>query len=308
MDYVTIGKSDLKVSAVGFGAWQAGKRGWGSDYTDEDSVNAIRFALESGVNLIDTAEIYGNGHSEEVVSRAIKDFPREEIVIATKISASHFKFDNVLKAAEHSLRRLGTDYIDLYQLHWPDGYIRISETISAMEKLVDDGKIRYIGLCNFPRALIEEIYDHLKKNEIVSDQMRYNIIQNEVEDDLVPYLKYKGISLIAWSPIAKGLLSGKYDANNLPNDPVRTDDPLFRQENIVKFAPLIDKLREVAEKRGKTMAQVSLNFLLSKDAIVIPGAKNPKQVQENIGAAGWRLSEKEMGEIEELSKVAISYF
>ena len=309
MDYVNLGKSDLKVSSVGFGAWQAGKRGWGTDYDDSDIIEAIKYSLDNGVNYIDTAEIYGMGHSEEVVGKAIEGYDRESIVIATKVSPAHFRHGDLLRAAEDSMKRLNTNYIDLYQLHWPDMYIGHRETVKAIEKLLDEGKIRHFGLCNYPAALIDEIYDIMSgKYPIVSNQMRYNIIQREVEEGLYPYMKEKGITMIAWSPIAKGLLTGKYDTGNIPQDDVRKNDVLFKQENLERIMPLLEKIREISRNHDRTPSQVALNYLLSKGSVVIPGAKNTAQAKENMGAAGWKLSDSEMKEIEKLADVPVTYY
>ncbi len=309
MDYVTLGKSGLKVPVVGFGAWQAGQKGWGTDYSDEDVIGAIRHSLDNGVNFIDTAEVYGMGHSEEVVSRALEGYDRDDVIIATKVAGHHLRKRDLVKAADDSLKRLKTNYIDLYQLHWPDFYIPLEETISGMQELADRGKIRHIGLCNFPPSMVEEIYSRGNHGiTIASNQMRYNIVQREVEAELYPYMKKKGISMIAWSPIAKGILTGKYNAENLPDDEVRKNDPLFRTENFQNLAPLLGELKSLSEKYGRTMAQVSLNYLISKGAIVIPGAKNAKQAEENMGAAGWRLSKADIESLDRASDIELSYY
>lgn len=309
MEYTTLGKSELKVSVVGFGAWQAGKRGWGKDYSDEDIIEAIRFSIENGVNYIDTAEVYGDGYSEDVVARAIKGYGREDIVLATKVAAFHYRYRDLIKAAERSLERLKTNYIDLYQLHWPDNYISMRETVSALEKLVKEGKVRQIGLCNYPAPLIEDIYSKMSSDiPIVSNQMRYNMVEREVEEELYPYMKKKGITMIAWSPIAKGLLTGKYNGGNLPEDEVRKNDPLFRRDNVEALKPVLQKVKDLSEKHGKTMSQVSLNYLICKGAVVIPGAKNLSQARDNLGAAGWRLSESEVSDLDRAADVQLEYF
>lgn len=304
-----MGKSDLKVPVLGFGAWQAGKRGWGTDYSDEDIIEAIRFSIENDVNYIDTAEVYGDGYSEDIVARAIKGYDRDDIVIATKVAAFHYRYDDLIKAADRSLERLNTSYIDLYQLHWPDNYISMKETVSALEKLVREGKVRTIGLCNYSAPLIEDMRSKMNSDiPIVSNQMRYNVIEREVEEELYPYMKKNGITMIAWSPIAKGLLTGKYNASNIPQDEVRKSDPLFRKENVEKLAPLLGKIREMADKHDKTMAQVSLNYLICKGAVVIPGAKGVSQAKENIGAVGWKLSDSEVRQLDMASEVRLAYF
>jgi len=305
MEYRNIGKSDLRVSIVGFGAWQAGGRGWGSDFTDNDVIKAMKYGFENGVNYIDTAEIYGSGHSEEVISKALEGYRREDIVIATKVAPPHFRKEDIIKSCDQSLRRLNTSYIDLYQLHWPDSSVPVSETIAAMEKLVDSGKVRYIGVCNYPLTELQDVLGSLSKHDLISNQMRYNLIQREVESDLVPFMRKNSISMIAWSPIAKGLLSGKYSPANLPKDEIRQRDRLFSRENVEKLVPLIDKIREIANSRSKTPAQVALNYLISQESFVIPGIKSTEQLIENMGAADWRLTESEISELQNASSIEL---
>lgn len=307
MDYRKIGKSDLKVSVVGFGAWQAGRAGWGEDYSDHDVIEAMKYALSEGINYIDTAMVYGDGHSEEIVGSAISDFDREDIVIATKVNPPHLTHDAILRSCENSIRRMNCDYIDLYQLHWPDESVPIKESISAMEKLVDSGKVRYIGLCNYYGKEFEEAFESAKKHEIISNQLRYNLIQRQVETDPYPAMKKLGVDMIAWSPIAKGLLSGKYNPESLPNDRIRSRDVLFRPENVKKLMPVLDKVKEIAERNVKSMVQVSLNYLLCKNALVIPGIKRKSQIIDCIGSAGWKLSEREIAELDDVSsRVSVS--
>lgn len=308
MEQINLGKSDLRVPAIGFGAWQAGRSGWGEDYSDQDVIDAIRFSIDNGVNFIDTAEVYGWGHSEEIVGKSIDGYRREDVIIATKVAGFHFRYRDVINAAENSLKRLNTDYIDLYQLHWPDNYINLRETISALEELVNSEKVRAIGLCNFPVSLIKEVYEKKATDiPIASNQLRYNVLQREVEEEIFPFMKEMGITMMAWSPIAKGLLTGKYGPGNIPNDSTRKEDPLFRQENLAMIEPVLDQIRNLAEKYDKTMAQVSLNYLLCKGAMVIPGAKNVKQAKENMGGADWRLSPSEVSEIDIASDLELSY-
>ncbi len=305
MEYKNIGKSDLRVSVVGFGAWQAGGRGWGTDFSDSDIVKAMKYGFENGVNYIDTAEIYGSGHSEEVISKALEGYRREDIIIATKVAPPHFREDDVINSCDQSLRRLNTSYIDLYQLHWPDSSVPIKETISALEKLVDSGKVRYIGVCNYPLSELQDVLEAFSRHDLISNQMRYNLIQKEVETDLIPFMHRNSISMIAWSPIAKGLLSGKYGPGNLPRDEIRQRDRLFSKENVEKLIPLIDKVREIADSRSKTPAQVALNYLICQDSFVIPGIKSTDQLLENMGAADWRLTDTEISELQKASSVEL---
>jgi len=312
MEYVNLGKSGIKVSIIGLGAWQASGKTWGADVEDENIVKAIRRAYELGINFIDTAEAYGNGHSEEVVGKAIKEIGRENLVIATKVHGAHLRYNELLKAAEHSLKRLGIKEIDLYQVHWPDPWeqIPLKHTMRAMEQLYKEGKIRAIGVSNFAVRDLEEARKHLSVTDIVSNQVRYNMLQREIEEEVLPYCKRESISIIAWSPIAQGALTGKYNISNKPSDDVRRGNKLFSDYNLREISKLIPVLEKVAKARNKTVAQVALNWLLREGNVIpIPGAKNPRQAEENAGAADWRLTSQELKEIEDaLSKISLDYF
>jgi len=312
MEYVNLGKSGIKVSIIGLGAWQASGKTWGADVEDENIVKAIRRAYELGINFIDTAEAYGNGHSEEVVGKAVKEIGRENLVIATKVHGAHLRYNELLKAAEHSLKRLGIKEIDLYQVHWPDPWeqIPLKHTMRAMEQLYKEGKIRAIGVSNFAVRDLEEARKHLSVTDIVSNQVRYNMLQREIEEEVLPYCKRESISIIAWSPIAQGALTGKYNISNKPSDDVRRGNKLFSDYNLREISKLIPVLEKVAKARNKTVAQVALNWLLRKGNVIpIPGAKNPRQAEENAGAADWRLTSQELKEIEDaLSKISLDYW
>jgi aryl-alcohol dehydrogenase-like predicted oxidoreductase len=300
------------VSVIGFGAWQAGGKEWGKDFTDSSIIKAIGRSLELGVNFIDTAELYGDGHSEEVVGRALKKFGRENFVVATKFHGEHLHYGDLLKACDASLARLGIKEIDVYQMHWTDPWeqVPLRETMKGLKKLSRDGKVASVGVSNFAVRDLEEARELLDGLDIVSDQVRYNLLQREVEAEVLPYCKKEGISVIAWSPLAKGVLTGKYSAGRVPKDPVRVKGKLFSSRNMKEAEGLLEALREVASRRGKTMAQVSLNWLLSTGGVVaIPGAKNPEQAEENAGAAGWRLKPAEIRMITEAAeKTRLSYF
>jgi len=296
---VELGRSGIMISRIGLGTWQAGGRQWGDDVEDSSIVDAISRARELGINLIDTAEIYGNGHSEEVVGRAISELGRDEFVVATKVHGAHLRRDELLRAAELSMRRLGVKYIDLYQVHWPDPWeqIPLRETMRAMEELYVQGKIGAIGVSNFAVRDLEEARSHLSKVDISSNQVRYNMLQREVEEEVIPYCRRNGITVIAWSPLAQGALTGKYDAGKRPGDHIRSGNEIFRPGNMDRIAPLLRILGEIAGSRGKFISQVALNWLLTMDVVPIPGAKNPAQVEANAGAMGWRLSGEELRRI-----------
>ncbi|MGC8661604.1 MAG: aldo/keto reductase [Nitrososphaeria archaeon] len=311
MENISLGKSDVKVSRVGIGTWQASFSEWGSDVDDNNIIQAVHRSYELGVNFIDTAEIYGNGHSEIVVGKAIKDLDREKIVVATKVHGAHLRHDELIKSAELSMRRLGVKYIDLYQIHWPDPWeqIPLKETMKAMEELYLDGKIKAIGVSNFAVRDLEESLNCLSRASIVSNQVRYNMLQREIEEEVMPYCKKNGITIIAWSPLAQGALTGKYNEGNLPNDHIRSGNELFKKNNINQISNLLKVMEKIAKKRGKTLSQIALNWLLCHDQVVpIPGAKTQHQAEVNAGATGWKLECEELNAIEEeLEKIDIDY-
>ena len=312
MEYKKLGKSDLKVSRIGLGTWQFGSPGW--LFTDKEAMKKVlNYALDNGINFIDTAEVYGNGISETVIGEVIKERgDREELVIATKVSPSHFRYNDVLKAAKKSLERLQIDVIDLYQLHWPNNYVPVSETIKAVERLIDEGLVRYVGLSNFPPCLTREAVNSLKKYEIISNQVRYNVIERDIEKEILPTMRELGIVIIAYSPLAMGLLSGKYDENTtFPKEDYRSNHPLFaNKDNYRQVLEFVNLLREIGQKYNKTVPQVVINWLLKFDDVFpIPGAKSPEHVESNIGAVGWSLSDDDWARIKEASdKLNFSYF
>jgi len=311
MEYINLGKSGLKVSKIGIGTWQASGDAWGQDVMDDNIIKAIKRSYELGVNLVDTAEIYGNGHSETVVGKALKDIGRENMVVATKVAGAHLRHDELLKSAELSMKRLGISYIDLYQIHWPDPWeqIPLRETMKAMEELYVQGKIRAIGVSNFAVRDLEDARSYLSKTDIVSNQVRYNMLQREIEEEVMPYCRKNGIIIIAWSPLAQGALSGKYSTENVPRDRIRSGNEVFKPVNMKQIERLIKVLREIAQRKKKTVSQVALNWVISHEGVIaIPGAKTPEQAEENAGAADWKLSDEELKLIEnELSKIDIDY-
>ena len=312
MEYVNLGKSDFKVSVIGLGMWQAGGTFWGGDVTDENSIKAAVRAYELGVNLFDTAEAYGEGHSEEVLGKAIKEIGRDNLVIATKVHGGHLHYDDVIKACDQSLRRLGVKSIDVYQVHWPDPWeqVPLKHTMKAMERLYKDGKIGAIAVSNFAVRDLNEARQILSATDIVSNQVRYNLLQREIEEEVLPYCKRENISILAYSPIAQGALTGKYHEKNKPTDDVRRGNKLFRDENLEQIFKLLHVLTKIANSRGKTVTQIALNWLIKDKAVIpIPGAKNPNQVEENVGSAGWKLTQEELEEIvKALRTLKLNYF
>lgn len=299
MEYVNLGKSGLKVSVIGLGTWQFGSRGWGwgKEFSKEHAVSTTRRALDMGINFVDTAEIYGGGTSEEVIGEAIRD-RRKEVVIATKIWPTHLTPGGVRKAAERSLRRLNISEIELYQVHWPNPLVPIKSTMRAMEKLIEEGKIRNIGVSNFGLGALKRAQEALASHEIVSNQMHYSMLHRGVEKNLLPYCKRENISIIAYSPLAQGVLTGKYGSNRRSPGGVRVVNIHFSSINLKRSARLVETLRDIAAKKGKTVSQVALNWLLKEPNVIpIPGAKSPSQLEENTGAADWRLTSDDLATI-----------
>ena len=256
---------DDKVTAIGMGTWGIG--GYeSSDYSRaRESVEVLRYGLELGMNLIDTAEFYGAGHSEELVGKAIEGFDREEIFIISKVWPTHFGYEKAKKAARASVKRLGT-YIDLYLLHWPGTeWKRIEETLHALEKLVDEGLIRYIGVSNFDLELLKRSQEAMRKYEIVANEVKYSLRDRWPETSgLLDYMKKEKVVLIAYTPLEKGTL-----ARN-------------------------ECLAEIGRKYERTAAQVALNYLIwEENVIAIPKAGRKEHVEENFGVMGWRLSKED---------------
>ena len=300
MEYLDLGRSGIRVSTIGMGMWQASGTIWGTDVTDEGCIQAVVKSSELGVNLMDTAEGYGDGHSEEVLGKAIKKVGRERLVVATKVGGSHLRFDDVIRACEMSLRRLDIEQVDLYQVHWPDPWqqIPLKHTMKAMEKLYDEGKIRAVGVSNFAVRDLEEARSILSHAEIVSNQVRYNLITRQIEEEVLPYCSRERITILAYVPLAQGALTGKYSEDLKPRDEVRKGNKAFSDQNIRETTRLLKVLQIIANRRGKTVAQVALNWILSHPGVIpIPGAKNAQQAEQNAGAVGWSLTPDELHEM-----------
>jgi len=304
MEYIRLGKTDMKVSRIGLGAWQFSGDAWGAiDYQTAKEV--VAKAYEVGINFFDTAAVYGRGRSEEFLGRAIKELGlRGHVYIATKIPGEWLRRVDILTAVENQRRRLGVDAIDLMQIHWPACWHNtpICETMKTLEELVDRGAIRYIGVSNFPLQLLEHARRCLSKIDIATSQNRYNLVEREADKELLPYLRREGIALIAWSPLAKGVLTGKYTPDNLPTfEDVRRNDSLFTRDNLARVLPLLDELKRLSAKYGKTPAQIALNWLTRDPLILpIPGAKRPEQVIENAGSVGWKLTDDDWKMLDKL--------
>jgi aryl-alcohol dehydrogenase-like predicted oxidoreductase len=305
-----LGHSGPEITTVGFGAWAAGgpwKVGWGPQ-SDADSIAAIRRSVERGMNWIDTAAIYGLGHSEEVVGQAVKGLPREEALIFTKCGRvpdetgtprSDLRPDSIRRQVEESLRRLQRDVIDLYQIHWPDNETGtpIEESWAVMAELQDQGKVCWLGVSNFDVPLLErcEAIRHVD-----SLQPPYSLLRRDVEAEILPWCQAHGVGVIVYSPMQSGLLSGSFSLERVAEDDWRRRSPSFQEPQLSRSLALVERLRPIAARRGKTVGQLAIAWTLRNPAVTgaIVGARRPEQVEENAGAMGWQLTDSEMAEIE----------
>ncbi|MFL7793436.1 MAG: aldo/keto reductase [Anaerolineae bacterium] len=297
MDYRKLGRTDIEVSVVAMGCWAlAGGHTWGPQ-DEVDSIATVYAALDAGVNFFDTAEGYGDGYSEEVLGRALKD-RRHEAVIATKVSRRNLAPDAVLQACERSLRRLQTDFIDLYQIHWPSREVPISETFPVLEKLRDQGKVRAIGMSNFG---IGDLTDLLAIGHCQTDQLPYSLLWRAVEYEIQPKCVDENIGILCYSPLMQGLLTGKYASpDEVPDGRARTrhfskDRPSVRHGESgceAETFAAIERIRQASESVGESMAKVSLAWLLAQLGVnaVLAGARKPGQIRETAQAADLTLA------------------
>ncbi len=260
MEFKELGKSGIKISAVGLGTWQWGSRewGWGRNYGKKEVLEAFQKALEVDINFIDTAEIYGRGKSEQLIGEAIKDH-RDEVVIATKVWPWNLTSGRIFRAANRSARRLGVDVIDLYQIHWPNPIFPISNTMKTLKKLVQLGKVRTVGVSNFNLARMKAAQEALSPLELASNQVKYNLLDRNIEDDLLPYTQSSNVTVIAYSPLAHSLLTGRYTPKNRPTSLVQAANPRFSSKNLTRMNSIQQVLANIANAHNKTPAQVALN-------------------------------------------------
>ncbi|MCS7279399.1 MAG: aldo/keto reductase [Thermodesulfobacteriaceae bacterium] len=259
-----LNQTGIKIPSIGMGTWGIGG-GLTPDYSkDEEFIQLLITGLKLGLTLIDTAEMYGAGHTEELVGEAIKNFPREKIFIITKVLPENLRFKDLIKAAEQSLKRLKTPYIDLYLIHAPNPKIPLKESMEAMEKLKEEGLIKFIGVSNFKVVQMEEAQKYLKNSYLVANQVEYNLFYRRIERDILPYCEKRNITVIAYSPLARGLI---------PKD---------------------EFIQKVALKYNKTASQLALNWLIKKPKVIaIPKSSKVERLKEFIGATDWELSKED---------------
>ncbi|HKL19609.1 MAG TPA: aldo/keto reductase [Halalkalibaculum sp.] len=314
MEYTQVSDLELEISRVTLGTWAIGGWQWGG--TDEqESIDTILKALNMGVTTVDTAPIYGFGKSEEIVGKAVKEFGnREEVQIATKLGLEWDEDENVvrnssrdriLKEFDDSLRRLQTDYIDIYQIHWPDLQTDFQETASTMLQLLDNGKIKAIGASNFS---VEQMEEFQKYAPIHVAQPPYNLFERGIEKDVLPYCNDNNISLLTYGALCRGLLSGKMDENweFKKGDLRRNADPKFQGDTFKKHLQAVEKLKDYAsEELDQTVLNLAVRWILDKGVdSAIWGARRPEQVTFDE-ATGWKLTDEQIEEIESIVEEAV---
>ncbi|WP_276503244.1 aldo/keto reductase [Terrimonas pollutisoli] len=329
MEYRKIGTSDLELSVVTFGAWAAGGWMWGGTERKE-AITAIQASYDLGVTSIDTAPIYGQGASEEIVGEAIKNIPRDKVQLLTKYGLRwdlrkgefYFKSKNnegididiyryagkesVILECENSLRRLGTDYIDLYQIHWSDSTTPVSETMEAVEKLQQQGKIRHAAVCNYSVDLLKEAQQHIS---IVSNQVPYSMVKRDIGQTVVPWCIDNNISILAYSPLERGLLTGKLKpGHQFSQGDHRADLYFFKPENIQRTNDFLQAIKSLADKYNASLSQLVVRWTVEQPGITIAlvGARNAEQAIQNAKALQVKLSKDEIDFItDELNKLVL---
>jgi aryl-alcohol dehydrogenase-like predicted oxidoreductase len=317
MKYRKLANTDLLLSEVTFGAWAAGGWMWGGTER-KDAIDAIRVSYSMGVTSIDTAPIYGQGTSEEIVGEAIRGLRRDKIQILTKygmrwdLKKGDFAFsskkndgesidiykyagkESIIKECEDSLTRLRTDYIDLYQIHWPDSTTAIEESMEAVSRLIEQGKVRYAGVCNYDAAQLAEAEKYIS---LVSDQVPYSMVKRGIETELIPYCLQNDKSILAYSPLERGLLTGKIKPGHAfaPGDH-RKDVSFFKEENLEQTNEFLNRIKPIADEKHLTLGQLVILWTLAQPGITIAlvGARNAEQAIENAKAIDSTLTEEEI--------------
>ncbi|MFW5961709.1 MAG: aldo/keto reductase [bacterium] len=313
MKYRNLGNSNLEISAVGLGTWAYGDDTFG-EVDDRQSIRAIKAAVDSGINLIDTAPAYGAGHAEKVVGQAIEGI-RDKVVIATKcgVHREGQKYVNDLtpkrirKEIEDSLRRLNIEQIDLYQIHWPDPDTPLKDSVEELLKLKKEGKFKYLGVSNFGVDLMNQITG---MTDIISLQPHYSLLKRDIEAEIIPYLRENNLGSLTYGTLGGGILSAKYKQRPEFDEEKDNRDgfyPFFKKENWPQTQSLISLLEDIADKYRQTPAQIAINWAIKRPGITtaLVGAKNEKQAAENAAAADFDLREEDMSALTQESDKVI---
>ncbi len=314
METRRFGKNDLACSAIGFGTWEMGTTQYGKIDIKEAS-DAVQAALDHGITLFDTAEVYGPFISEEILGKAL-GARRKEIVLVTKvgfeyegnkIAGKKSSYDHIIKHSEDCLKRLGTDWVDLMLVHWPDHNTPYDEPIRALEKLKQSGKIRYYGVSNFAPAMMEVCE---KVGHLTANQVGYNLFDRRVEKAVLPYCRAHGIGFMAYGPLCYGMLTGTFT----PETTFAQSDwrsrslsfglPIFQREQFMKELKVVDSLKELAARYDKTVAQLAISWVLGNPDVTVAlvGVRNVRELEENIAAVDWKLTPEDRAEIDRIFK------
>jgi aryl-alcohol dehydrogenase-like predicted oxidoreductase len=311
IETIPLGNTDLRVTPLGLGIWQWGDSmmwEYGKGYGDADLKQIYEATLAAGINFVDTAEMYGRGRSERIVGQFMRELnTRDQVVLATKFAPLPWRLTpgRLLHALRESLNRLGLSQVDLYQIHFPYSPVSIEMWMEALADAVDAGLTRAVGVSNFSSSQTIRAHAALARRGVplASNQVEYSLLVRTPETSgLVKVCRDLGVTIIAYSPIAKGVLTGKYTPANVPPG-MRHRIYKYDRDYLARIQPLIGVLKEMGQAHGgKTPAQVSLNWLMCKGAVPIPGAKTLRQAQENFGALGWRLTDEEVARLDEVSE------
>lgn len=311
MEYITLNNSDLRVSRLCMGGCPMGGHGWGI-VQEQELVNAVHAALERGVNFFDTADTYGLGQSEKTLGRAL-GARRTKAIIGSKFGVrveNHVTFyDNspqwIRTACENSLRRLGTDYIDLYQMHYRDGHTEIGSVVDTLEQLRQEGKIRYFGLCNLTRNDLEDLRPY--KGRFVSIQDQYSLACRDFEEDILTLSRELELNPLTWGSLGQGVLTGKYDRYaTFGSDDRRSREIYvnFHGDKLLKNLEIVEQMRRIAAGYGKPVSALAVRFILDHlpDSVVLCGTKRPEQILTNAQAMDWALGENDLAQLEFVSR------
>jgi aryl-alcohol dehydrogenase-like predicted oxidoreductase len=299
-----LGKTAIRIAPIVMGMWQAGKEMW-AGIDDQETRRALRAAFDAGINAFDTAEMYGKGHSERMLAAATADI-RPQVVYMTKVFSNHLQYDQVIAACHRSLKNLKTDYIDLYQIHWPAGTwgsrsVPIEETLRALNDLKSQGKIRAIGVSNFSRAQIEEA---ARFGAIDSLQPPYSLFWRQAEKEALPYCAANGVTVLAYSPMAQGILAGRFGAQPVfAKEDHRRSHRLFQPDIYPRVQAALERLQPIAERNRVSLGQLALAWVIRHPGVcAIAGARSAAQAAENARAAALALSSADLAEMDAIGR------
>ncbi len=309
MEKTRFGGTECEVSVIVLGTWVTGGWAWGGS-DEKESTRAVLRALELGIDFIDTAPVYGFGKSEEILGKALKEWGSNSgLVIATKCGLEWDENERIRRNSsperiryevDQSLKRLGVDCIDIYQIHWPDFNMPFAKSMEAMIELQQQGKIRWVGLSNFNREQVEECLRH---GPVHSLQPPFNLFEREAEKDILPFCQGNNIGTLVYGGLCRGLLTGKFEGSErFPRGDLRRGDPKFKPDRFKNYVSAVNEFREIAAKYAKTPAQFALRWALQQPGVttVIAGARTAAQVEDNAGVSGWHIDAADLNRVEEI--------